>query len=254
MKKTNGTQYDHISTQYLHGVNESPDRWGLKDPSFDEHLGNVAGKVVFDLACGNGYYTRKLARAGARKVHGIDISKQMIEEAKKQDADLPNISYNVGDVAKFDFNKLKEQADVITAIFLLNYADSKDTLAELIENPARKLKSGGKFVAMLPHPELPIFDYPLQKTQEINGKPEEELKPGDVLRTHMTYGTDKTQTSFNFHWWPKEDYEHALRKAGFTNIIWHPVKPTKEAIAKVGKMVEPEINNPHMIILKATKI
>lgn len=55
---------------------------------FSDH--SVQGLHILDFGCGNGYYSAKLARLGA-KVTGIDTSKELIELAQS----------NYGDVAKF---------------------------------------------------------------------------------------------------------------------------------------------------------
>ena len=37
---------------------------------------------VLDLGCGEGYVARQLGERGARSVHGIDVSAEMVERAK----------------------------------------------------------------------------------------------------------------------------------------------------------------------------
>lgn len=44
----------------------------------------VKNKVVLDVACGSGYGSDYLLQAGAKKVIGVDISKEAIEYAKKK--------------------------------------------------------------------------------------------------------------------------------------------------------------------------
>ena len=72
----------------------------------------VAGKTVIDIGCGPGYYAVALAKKGARKILGVDISPSMIalaqEHAKAADVEkccefvVANfISYPV--VEKFDY-------------------------------------------------------------------------------------------------------------------------------------------------------
>ena len=46
-------------------------------------LGSVAGLGVLDLACGEGFYTRQIARDGATRVVGVDISPEMIALAEE---------------------------------------------------------------------------------------------------------------------------------------------------------------------------
>jgi SAM-dependent methyltransferase len=53
-------------------------------------------KRVLDIACGTGYGTAVLARAGARAVLGIDLDRNTIERARSQ-FNLPAVSFTVGD-------------------------------------------------------------------------------------------------------------------------------------------------------------
>ena len=54
-----------------------------EEPLFFKGVGNIEGQTILDLACGSGYYTRKLKEMGAGKTIGVDISEEMIKEAKK---------------------------------------------------------------------------------------------------------------------------------------------------------------------------
>lgn len=55
------------------------------------------GKDVADIGCGGGIYTLAFVKLGAKSVVGIDISKQYIEESKKQSSDFYDINFLVGD-------------------------------------------------------------------------------------------------------------------------------------------------------------
>ena len=43
-----------------------------------ELAGDVRDQRILDLACGEGFYTRRLKAAGAARVLGIDVSAEMI--------------------------------------------------------------------------------------------------------------------------------------------------------------------------------
>ncbi len=67
----------------------------LNNPATFELIGDVKDRLVLDLACGEGYNTRILARKGAR-VTGVDFSEKMIELAKREEAkEKLNICYRV---------------------------------------------------------------------------------------------------------------------------------------------------------------
>lgn len=69
----------------------------------DEHLARyqfaaqfVTGKDVADIACGTGYGSRMLARAGAKSVHGMDVSPETVEYCKSQNG-ADNVIFTTGD-------------------------------------------------------------------------------------------------------------------------------------------------------------
>ena len=56
----------------------------------------AAGKRVLDVACGEGYGSALLARAGAAQVTGIDVAEQAIAHARAAYADLANARFAAG--------------------------------------------------------------------------------------------------------------------------------------------------------------
>lgn len=72
-----------------------------------------SGKTCIDMACGSGYFTRSLKRAGY-SVTGIDISPEMLTSAQQITArEGIFIPYMLGDMAALKFNG---KVDFITAI------------------------------------------------------------------------------------------------------------------------------------------
>src|SRR5688500_11533453 len=59
--------------------------------------GDLAGKRVCDLACGEGYLSRSLARLALAEVVGVDISSELIQIAMARTGDS-RVSYRVDDV------------------------------------------------------------------------------------------------------------------------------------------------------------
>lgn len=54
----------------------------------------LAGKNVLDLGCGYGWHCRFAAEQGAARVLGIDLSRRMIEQAVRRNAET-KIEYRV---------------------------------------------------------------------------------------------------------------------------------------------------------------
>ena len=80
-----GTDYDRIATKYKRAKLQ-PWRAHLEQYTLLRLAGDLAGKAVIDLACGEGYYTRLLRQAGAARVVGVDLSHEMIGLADAQEA------------------------------------------------------------------------------------------------------------------------------------------------------------------------
>ena len=74
-------QYDGIADAYKR-TKTSPLREHVEAYSFLRMLGDLQGLRVLDLACGDGFYTRAIAAAGAAEVVGVDISADMLTLAR----------------------------------------------------------------------------------------------------------------------------------------------------------------------------
>ena len=104
-------EYNEIAEDYVDSK-QLPFRKHVEEYSLFEMLGNIDGKSVVDLACGNGFYTRKIKMAGASEVTGADISSEMIKLAKSEDT--LGCKYIEADVANLE---LEAPADIIAHFF-----------------------------------------------------------------------------------------------------------------------------------------
>ena len=66
-------EYDDLVRQYQRSK-ELPFRVYSEIPDHLELLGDLRGRSVLDLACGEGFYTRLIKKAGADRVVGVDLS------------------------------------------------------------------------------------------------------------------------------------------------------------------------------------
>lgn len=67
------TQYDPVASLY-HNVQDNPYYSKVINPSLVHMLGDVKGKSLLDLACGDGERTQFIQKLGPKKVVGVDIS------------------------------------------------------------------------------------------------------------------------------------------------------------------------------------
>ena len=123
-------------------------RDGLNNPATFELIGEVKNLVVLDIACGEGYNTRILARKGA-EVTGVDFSEQMIRFAQQaEEKERLDICYRVMDAASLG-EVSNNHFDLVTCFMSLQ--DIKD-FRKAISEVARVLKEGGRFIFSIPHP------------------------------------------------------------------------------------------------------
>ncbi|MDG2425413.1 MAG: class I SAM-dependent methyltransferase [Flavobacteriales bacterium] len=118
--------------------------------------GNVQGKTILDLGCGEGYVSRQLLAAGAQSVTGHDVSASMIDGARKtaEQLGLSGLDYSVVDLRRADFGDPKDPVDLVIAVFLFNYMDT-DSMSHILRRVRSVLKPGGQFIFTVPHPMLP---------------------------------------------------------------------------------------------------
>jgi len=243
------TQFDQIASQYR-DVKKTLTRRFIVEPTFLKLIGSVQGKKVLDLACGEGHYTRLLKKKGASKVYGIDLSRNQIKISNEiENKNKLDLQYFVGDGANFIFSKI-EKLDLITAVFLLHYADSKEKLFKMCKNIYDALNENGKFVTINGNPDFVIQS---DKKYEVTTSAESPLQEGTIRRVNYFF-EGKELCSFDTYIWKKETYQEALKKAGFVNIKWLPVIVSKEGNDKFGKQFWKDfLANPYIIGLTCEK-
>jgi ubiquinone/menaquinone biosynthesis C-methylase UbiE len=139
--------WDEMADWWDEKQGDEGDLWhrALIDPPLIRFAGEVRGLHVLDLACGNGYLSRRFARQGA-VVTAVDASAPLIERARAQES--LGITYHVADAAHLDMLK-----DGIVDLVICNMAlmDIEDA-AGAIQEVSRVLKPRGRFVASISHP------------------------------------------------------------------------------------------------------
>ncbi len=120
----------------------------LIDPTVLRVLGDVSGRDALDLGCGNGYFSRMLARLGAQ-VTGVDSSKSIIEICVEREQSNPlGITYQVADAS--DLSTLPDSSfDIVLANMTL---DDMWNAEGAIQECSRVLRERGRLVASISHP------------------------------------------------------------------------------------------------------
>ena len=208
--------YDAIAEQY------QASKWLLfrhyiERYTLIEMLGDLRGRSLLDFACGEGVYTRQFKRIGASEVTGVDVSIEMVRLAEAQErADPIGCRYVCADAGTFTPD---EPVDVVTAIYLLNYARTRAELDRFCRACWRALRPGGRLVGCNdnvrrpPRPGSSLAKYGLERAC---GYPPRE---GDVIHYRMTNHNDQSFEFENYYLEPAT-YEAAARDAGFDDFQW----------------------------------
>jgi NAD(P)-dependent dehydrogenase (short-subunit alcohol dehydrogenase family) len=132
-------------------------------------------------------------------------------------------------VAALDLVSLGE-FDVATAVFLLPYAESRAGLDAMCRNVAHRLRPGGRFVNVLPNPDVPVITdarYQLTATMATPGKE-------GSIRT-LTYHPEGAEpVSFDQFYWSRSTYASAVKSAGFRAASWIEFLVPAAAIERFG--------------------
>ena len=140
-----------MANWYHEHVTESDDTYHEKvlKPNVLRVIGDVKGKHVLDVACGQGFFSRALAQNGAR-VTGADIAPELIQIAKKLGP--VDITYLAAPASRMPLPE--SSFDAATCVLALqNIKDLSGALAQV----SRLLKNGGSFVVVLNHPAFRIL-------------------------------------------------------------------------------------------------
>jgi ubiquinone/menaquinone biosynthesis C-methylase UbiE len=223
------SNYDSIAKEYKESK-ELPMRLHIEAYTYFNMLGNLAEKSILDLACGEGFYTRKFKYQGAAKVVGVDISQKMIELAREEETrKFQNIEYILGDV--LELGEIGS-FDLVVASYLLNYARSSEELLKMCKSIFANLKPGGRFVTINSNPSQAPVSY--LKTEKYGF-----IKSID---SPLIEGTPIKYTFINNHKFTFDNYylsipthEWAFQSVGFKEVRWQSPIVSPDGIKEFGQ-------------------
>lgn len=115
-------------------------------PALQKLLPEFSGKRVLDLGCGYGWHCIYAAEHGAAQVVGADISRKMLQIARKKTA-FPVVRYACAAMEDLRFSD--GSFDVVLSSLALHYIEA---FRPLVESVFRWLAPGGSFVFSVEHP------------------------------------------------------------------------------------------------------
>lgn len=209
-------EYDFIAEEYK-SSKELPFRKYVEEYTLFSLSGDLKNKTVLDLACGEGHYTRKLKRAGAEKVLGVDISSEMIQLAEQEEWELyTGCRYLVYDVTQMP---ILGEFDLVSAMYLLNYARSKEELMAFCRSIYKQLRPGGRVVGMNDNPANHPSHYHLYLSYGFVKYSPMDRVEGDPIR-YTFLQEDGSRFHFNNFYLSPETYQEVFAEIGFENFKW----------------------------------
>lgn len=182
-------------------------------PNLLRMLGDIKGKHILDLACGQGIFSRILADHGANVV-GVDLGKELIELAEKKNEGYKfKVHFFSGSADDLYMVKDATKDIVVCVLALQNIEKLQETLKEV----SRTLKKGGKFVAVLNHPAFRIprgSSWGFDEHEKKQYRRIETYLSESKIKIDMTPGSNKDKKfTVSFHR-PLQVYVKALSKNG----------------------------------------
>lgn len=239
-------EWDEVAEAWVDFVRTGKDyyRDELNNPATFKLIGNVKGKNVLDLACGEGYNTRILAKKGAR-VTGADCSDRLLKYAMHEEArEKQGIQYRL-----LDADELKplsnDSFDLVTCFMALQDIENYE---KAIAETARILREKGRFIFSIPHP---CFETMTIKGKRI--KAEERYFPETKypIEWNMERLTMKFRTT-SFHRTLTRYFAALYKNHLLVTRLVEP-KPTQKALHKRPNLRD-TIAHPQSIVIEATKI
>jgi SAM-dependent methyltransferase len=218
----------------------------IEIPTIKTMLPNLKGKRILDLGCGNGGMSKYFIENGAEYVLALDISKNMIEEAKQKN-NHSNITYEV--LGMEDLNKIKEKFDMVFSSLAFHYIEDFNKLINDISN---LLYDGGILLFSQEHPiaTAAILSEEIDKKIEINNKRYYLISDYNLNGKRKTLWNNSVVTKYHRNF---SLTINTLIQNNFNIMEIEESKPSEEAIRLVEKY-KYQNDRPYFLFIKAMKI
>jgi len=194
---------------------ESPNNI-IEGPIIHELIGDMKGRSVLDLGCGDALFGKELLTLGAKSYTGVEGSKQMVEAARC------NIHEPNGKVifeTMESYHYPENTFDIVTSRFAIHYISD---INQLFHDVHKTLNENGKFIFSIQHPLTTSSFISKQKGDKhgdwivddyfLDGERKEPWIGKVVVKYHRTI----------------EQYFTLLRQAGFSVLELREGTPKRE--------------------------
>lgn len=208
------TSWEKVSKWYDHYVGKFGSEYQREIifPGVLKMLQPSKGEKILDLACGQGVFCRQLNRLGA-EVTGVDISKALLQIAKKHSGNIPKIDYRWAEAGHLKGipNYFFDASVCVLAVQNMN------PLEPVIRELNRVMKPGARLVWVLNHP---CFRIPRQSGWGFDDERRLQFRRIDQYMSplkipiQMHPGSDPDVVTWSYHR-PLSDYIRALCSQGW---------------------------------------
>jgi len=234
----------------------------LNGPALKRMVGDVEGKNVLDVGCGEGYFSRFFAMAGA-EVTGVDLSDALIKAAVEEEKRHPlGVKYLVADAADLSMLESENFDLAFCYMALMDIRDYEGAISEV----SRVLKTGERFVVLMEHPcfaFVRVLDGKVvsdweTRILEDGSKEYSHYWVSDYLHSHsytVEWKHDRLPTTFvttGFHR-PLSDYVNALTKHRLVITGLDEPMPLEDGI-KLHPPMKKHYRVPQSLVIEATKV
>ena len=223
----------------------------LEKPAMYKELPNLKGKSVLCLGCGTGEECKHLKSLGARRVVGIDISKGLINLAKKS---YPSLEFHIMDMEKLDFPN--KSFDFIYSSLTMHYV--KDW-TKTLRGVHKILKTKGVFLFSTHHPIKWGSEVKRLKEKETILMGYEKYKTGkskvfgDYLKTRKINDVWFDEFKVSYYHRPLSAIINDIKKNGFVISDFIEPKPLKSVARKKPNFYDIHAKIPLFMIFELKK-
>lgn len=198
-------------------------------------LGDIAGKRILDIGCGNGYLLRKLQEKAA-DVTGIDVSEEMVQQVRRPGC--KNTFARLCVASADSLPLISSIYDVVICSLTINNLSTVAMAKHTFRCAARVLRPGGVFVISLPHPHTLFAKTRFRWTDWEEGQTQKNLVPGEGFKRQIM-SRDGSMISIVNYYWPREVLINFATRAGFEFDTEVEETASKNEIAQYADELDP---------------
>ncbi|MGN8842876.1 class I SAM-dependent DNA methyltransferase [Niallia sp. HCP3S3_B10] len=175
----------------------------IERPILYELVGEIDGKSILDLGCGDANFGVELLEKGAESYIGVEGSKRMFDEASRH-VNGTTASVYLSKLEDWDF--MNSKVDIVVSRLVFHYIKDLHTIFHGIYN---QLKEDGKFVFSVQHPLLlSTIESAASSEKRTNWIVDDYFSMGE--RTEQWIGEDVVKYHRTI-----EEYFRLLKEAGY---------------------------------------